>query len=152
MCISKLTIIGLDWSLSHGRHQAIIWTNYGIFLIGPLGINFGDLFIEIRIFSFKKMHLKIASAKWGRFCPARNMLKTVHEQIPLHVLFKNGFTRQIRNPQSDGVAIECLSNVDGVTYFLRPKCTLQCRCEVAKWHRRGIAFQIYIDTPSSIRG
>ena len=31
ICVSKLTIIGSDIGLSPGRHQAIIWTNAGIF-------------------------------------------------------------------------------------------------------------------------
>ena len=35
ICISKLTIIGSDNDLSAGRRQAIIWTNAGIWLIGP---------------------------------------------------------------------------------------------------------------------
>ena len=34
--------MGSDNSLSPGRRQAIIWTNAGILLIGPLGINFSD--------------------------------------------------------------------------------------------------------------
>ena len=38
----NLTIIGSDNGLSPGRHQAIIWTNAGIFLIGPLGTNYND--------------------------------------------------------------------------------------------------------------
>ena len=36
-CVSKLTIISSDNGLSPGRRQAIIWTNDGILLIGPLG-------------------------------------------------------------------------------------------------------------------
>ena len=40
ICVSRLTIIGSDNGLSPGRRQAIIWTNDGILLIGPLGTNF----------------------------------------------------------------------------------------------------------------
>ena len=36
ICISRLTITGSDNGLSPGRRQAIIWTNPGILLIGPL--------------------------------------------------------------------------------------------------------------------
>ena len=36
ICVSKITIIGSDNGLSPGRRQAIIWTNVGILLIGPL--------------------------------------------------------------------------------------------------------------------
>ena len=50
-----------------GVRPAIIWTNAGLLFIGPLGINFSDILIEIIIFSFKKMHLKTSSAKW-RLC------------------------------------------------------------------------------------
>ena len=34
ICVGKLTNIGSDNGLSPGRHQAIIWTNAGILLIG----------------------------------------------------------------------------------------------------------------------
>ena len=36
LCISNLTIIGSDNGLSPDRRQAVIWTNVGILLIGPL--------------------------------------------------------------------------------------------------------------------
>ena len=60
-CASKLTIIGSDNGLSPGRRQAIIWSNAGILSIGPLGTNFSEIFINIHIFSFKKIHLKMSS-------------------------------------------------------------------------------------------
>ena len=40
ICVSTLTVIGSDNGLSPGRCQAIILTNDGILLIGPLGTNF----------------------------------------------------------------------------------------------------------------
>ena len=64
ICVSKLTIIGSDNGLALSRWQAIIWTNAGILLIGPLWTNFSEILIEIRTFSFKKMHLKMSSGKW----------------------------------------------------------------------------------------
>ena len=64
---SEIIIIGSDNGLSPGRHQDIIWANVGILLIGPLGINFSEILIEINTFSFKKMHLKMSSAKWRLF-------------------------------------------------------------------------------------
>ena len=70
ICVGKLTTIGLENSLSPGRRQAIIWTIDGILLIGPLGTNFSEIFIGIQTFSFKKMHLKISSAKWRPFVSA----------------------------------------------------------------------------------
>ena len=74
ICVSKSTTIGSDNSLSPDRHQAIIWTNIGILLIGPLGTNFSEILIEIYTFSFKKMHLKMSSGKWWPFCLSFNML------------------------------------------------------------------------------
>ena len=62
ICVSKLTIIGSDNSLSPGRRQTIIWTSGRIWLIRTLGTNF------INSFSFKKMPLKRSPAKWRQFC------------------------------------------------------------------------------------
>ena len=76
ICVSKLTIIGSNNGLAPGRCQAIIWTNAGILLIEPLGINFSEILIVIQIFSFKKMRLKMASAKWRPFCLRLNELKS----------------------------------------------------------------------------
>ena len=39
----KLTIIGSDNGLSPGRRQALIWTNAGILLTGPLRTKFNDI-------------------------------------------------------------------------------------------------------------
>ena len=66
--VSKLTITGSDNGLSPGRCQAIIWTNAGILLIRKLGTNFSEILSEIRIFSLKKMLLKMSSAKWQQIC------------------------------------------------------------------------------------
>ena len=49
--------IGSDNGLSPGRRQAIIWPNAGILLIGPLGINFSEIIIEMTAFSLKKMYV-----------------------------------------------------------------------------------------------
>ena len=72
-CVSRLTITGSDNGLSPGRRQAIIWTNAGILLIGPLGTNFSGNLIEILTFSFTKMRLKVSSAKWRPFCLGLNV-------------------------------------------------------------------------------
>ena len=74
ICVGKLTIIGSDNGLSPGRRQAIIWTNAGIMLMGPLGTNFSEILIATETFSFKKMHLKISSAKWRPCCLGLNVL------------------------------------------------------------------------------
>ena len=67
-CVSKLTAIGSDDDLSPGRRQAIIWTNAGILLIGPLVTNSSEILIENDTFPFKKMHLNMTSGKWQPFC------------------------------------------------------------------------------------
>ena len=74
ICVSKLTIIGSDNGLSPEQRQAIIWTNVWILLIRLLGTNFNEILIGIQTFSFKKMHLKMASAKWRPFCLGLNVL------------------------------------------------------------------------------
>ena len=76
ICVNKLTIPGSDNGLSPGRHQAFIWTNIGIMWIGPLGTNFSEILIEIHEFSFKKMHLKMLSAKCRSSCLNLNVLKS----------------------------------------------------------------------------
>ena len=68
ICVSDLTSISLDNGLSPGRRQAIIRTNAGLLLIGPLVTNFSEILIEILIVSFKKMRLKVSSAKRRPFC------------------------------------------------------------------------------------
>ena len=75
ICISNLTIIGSDNGLLPGRRQAIIWTNDGILLIGPLGTNFNKILIKIYISSSKKMPLKMSSGKWRSFCLGLNVLR-----------------------------------------------------------------------------
>ena len=72
--LSKLNIIGSDNGLSPGRCQAIIWTNAGVLLIGPLGTNFSEISIEIHIFSFRKMPLKMSLGNWQPSCLSLNVL------------------------------------------------------------------------------
>ena len=70
ICVSDLTIIGSDNSLSPGRRQAIICTNAGILLIEPLWTNFSETVIDFHTFSFQKLHFKISSGKWRTFSSA----------------------------------------------------------------------------------
>ena len=104
ICIVNLTMVGSDNGLSPGRRQAIIWTNAWILLIEPLGTNFSEILIKIHKFSFKKMHLKMLSAKWQPFCLGLNVLtcctirsctnqcidaSKVNQKHPTHVSIKN---------------------------------------------------------------
>ena len=86
-CIGNLTIIYSDIGLSPCWHQAIIWTNAGILLIGNSRTNFSEIFVKIYRFSFKKMHLKMLSAKWWPSC------------LGLNVLTAAGFSRYDVNPE-----------------------------------------------------
>ena len=74
ICVSKLTIIGSDNGLSPGRRQAIIWANAGMLLIGPLGIKYSGILMEIDTFPFKKIHLKMSPGKCRPFCLSLNVL------------------------------------------------------------------------------
>ena len=76
ICVSKLPIIASDNALSPGRRQAIIWTSAGILLIGSLGTNFSENLMEIITFSFKKMRMKVLSAKWRPCCLVLNVWNT----------------------------------------------------------------------------
>ena len=79
ICVGKLTIIDSDNGLSPERRQAIIWTNAGILLIGPLGTNFSEILIEIQTFSLKKIRLKMSSAKCCSFRLSLNVLNRINE-------------------------------------------------------------------------
>ena len=83
ICVGKLTIIGSDNGLSPRRRQAIIWTNSWILLIGPLGTNLSEILIKIQTFSFKKIRLKMSSAKCCPFRLGLNVIKGVyHDSHP----------------------------------------------------------------------
>ena len=69
--------IGSANGLSPMPHQAIFWTNAGLLSIGPLGTNFGGIFVKIQNFSFTNMHLKISSAKRWPFCPGGDWLNVL---------------------------------------------------------------------------
>ena len=88
ICVSKLTIIGSDNGLSPGRRQAIIWTNAGILLNGPLETNVGEILSEIHTFSFKKVHLKMSSGKCRPFCLGLNVLMKGATGFNLTTLYK----------------------------------------------------------------
>ena len=74
ICVSTLTISGSDNGLP-GRRQAIILTNAGMVLIGSLGTYFNEILIEIDIFSFTKINLKMSSGKSRPFCFGLNLLR-----------------------------------------------------------------------------
>ena len=75
ICVSKLTIIGSENGLSHGRRQAIIWTSDGILSIRTFRTHFSEIVRKIHTFSFKKMHIKMSPGKWRPSCLSLNVLK-----------------------------------------------------------------------------
>ena len=91
ICVGNLTIMGSGNGLSPGRRQAIIWTNAGILLFGPLRTNCSEILIKLHTFSSKKMHLILSSAKWRSFCLGLNVLT---HSIPEHN--SRHFTEDIR--------------------------------------------------------
>ena len=105
--ISKLTIIGSENGLIPGGHQAIIWTNDGILLIGPLRTNFSEILIEIHTFSFRKMDLKMSAGKWQPFCLSLSVLSYIDSVVTVyslalkivfntkHVVYKSHYTWQL---------------------------------------------------------
>ena len=50
-------------------------------IVGLLGTNLSEIFIEVHIFSFKKMHLKMSSGKCRPFCLDLNMLITHYNRV-----------------------------------------------------------------------
>ena len=103
ICVGKLTIIGSDNGLSPGRRQAIIWTNAGIELIGPLGTNFNEISIGIQKFAFKKMHLKVSSAKWRPCCLGLKVL-TIVIYHPVALYLPRSMATEIKQPASRVIA------------------------------------------------
>ena len=80
ICVGKLTIIVSDNGLWPKWCQAIIWTNAGILLIGPLGTNFSEILINT---SLNKIRLKMSSAKCCSFRLSLNVLESRAEQSVL---------------------------------------------------------------------
>ena len=70
ICVSKLTNIGSDNVLSPGRCQAIIFTNAGIVLIGPIRINFNEMLIKFMHFHSQKCIWKCRLENGGHFVSA----------------------------------------------------------------------------------
>ena len=110
ICISDLTSIGSDNGLSPGRRQTIIRTDAGILLIRPLGTKFSEFLDEILIFSFKKMRLKVSSAKRQPFCLRFNKLKQ-------KLVHRNGNVVILSKYWSLTLTQNCRNNVTSVSVY-----------------------------------
>ena len=69
MYVGNLTIIGSDNGFSPGRRRAIITTNAGLLLVGPLGTNFIEILIAIYTFSITKINFKMLYGKMAAIFP-----------------------------------------------------------------------------------
>ena len=82
--------------------QYIIWTNAGILLIGPIGTNFSEISIGIQTLSFKKMHLKMSSAKWRPSCLGLNVLMIL--QALVRLLYAKYIKYNTNNPTNTSMS------------------------------------------------
>ena len=131
------TIIGSDNGLTPGRRQAIFWTNAGILLIGPLSTNFSEILIKISTFSFKKMRLKVSSAKWRPCC--LGSVRYVNHTIP-------------RNPghwaecgtciSSGGMAANSLCHAIDIHFYC---CHLDGMPGISKFSNLWLSFSAFVD-------
>ena len=67
--------IGSRDDVSPVRRQAITWTIAGLLSIGYLWINFSEIRIWILSLLFKRMHLKMSSAKMAAILPRERWVK-----------------------------------------------------------------------------
>ena len=114
--VSKLIIIGSDNGLSPGRRQAIILTNAGILLIGPIGTNFS----EIHTFSFKENAFEKVLCEMASICLGLNVLiqNQFYVFINKYLYSENVSINDIRFPlfSSHQSAVDCLKGLeDGCT-------------------------------------
>ena len=90
ICVSKIIIIDSYNGLSPGQCKAIIWTNARLLLIGPLGINFSEILIQINIYSLKKTFVLsiLSQPQWvkvsARIWPAEIMV-THRASVPMNM-------------------------------------------------------------------
>ena len=130
-----LTIIGSDNGLSPGRRQAIIWTNAGILLIGPLATNFSEILTEIYIFPFKQMHLKMSSGIWRPFCLGLDMLSV----RVVSDVYSRAFTLTVRMQVANWFIwdISCQLSDGNITMTYPPCPLIGQSCHLFLWFRPG---------------
>ena len=140
ICVNKLSIIGSDDGLSPGRRQAIIWTNAGILLIGPLGTNCSETLSEIHKFSFKKMHVKMSSGKWRPFCLGLNVRRLKWWQqkvwrkwhVTLYRVSSENLTDWEKNKYDIDGLVQACSNSSASAMELLQSCIKPSICHLRK--------------------
>ena len=100
-------ITGSDNGLLPAPCQAIIWTKAGLLPFKPLANEFNWNLNQNKAFSFKKMHLKMWSAKWQPFCLSLNVLhNNIHNLVePAPNAFRPGGA--------------CMHQWTGLSFFLK---------------------------------
>ena len=82
MCCIYMSVnwisIGSGNGLVPAWHQAITWTNAALLSIELLGTKFSEIWIRILSFLFKKMHLKMSSAKMAAILSWEKGLNVYH--------------------------------------------------------------------------
>ena len=138
ICVRKLTVIGSDHGLSPGRRQAIIWSNAGILLIGPLRTHLmnkqwtnNEIIIEIHTFSFKKIHLKMSSEKWRPFCLGLNVLSILPEEYGCVPILKHNKTQWLCDMTTYLLRCHCILHL--LTAFNLDQTKIQCCIHVVCW-------------------
>ena len=89
ICVGNLTIIGSDNGLSLAQHQAIIWTNARILLIGPTGTNITLILNQNLSIFIQEKALKLMSAKWRPLFLGLNVLTSLPSVCSVGPLFGN---------------------------------------------------------------
>ena len=82
ICVSNLTISGLDNGLWPGRRQAIIWTKAEILLTEPVETDFSEILIKIQTLSFKNMHESVV-CKMASILPRPQCAKSENKSLIL---------------------------------------------------------------------
>ena len=83
ICVSKLTSIGSDNGLSPDRRQAIIWTNAGILLIGPLHGSRLQWNLNRNLYRFIQENAALENIVWNwrPFCLGLNVFTTRYNVV-----------------------------------------------------------------------
>ena len=116
-----------DNGLSPGRRQVIIRTNAQILLIRPLGTKFSETSMEIKMFSFKKMRLKMSSGKWRPSCLGLNVLSAAYNLISVQIanIPRLSTYRWVRYEHADVLYICCIFvHTVIVSYGIKNGCRL----------------------------
>ena len=97
MSVNRVSI-GSDNGLSPFRRNLNqCWVITGYYQFDPgLGTTFSELLVKNRTFSFKKMRLKMLSAKWRPFCPGEEGLNHWGRLTPGSLLASERACRQFR--------------------------------------------------------